>query len=77
MIAPPSLAVDAVVADRGDGGADSWALCQGRSRLSIRLMVGLLYLKHAFNESDAHWTSCGSLRPLRSREGCGHYFYPY
>ena len=24
----------------------------GRPRLSIRLMVGLLYLKHAYNESD-------------------------
>jgi IS5 family transposase len=24
----------------------------GRPRLSVRLMVGLLYLKHAYNESD-------------------------
>jgi IS5 family transposase len=47
----------------------------GRKRLPIRLMVGLLYLKHAYNESDdtvcARWvrTSIGSssvARPISS-----------
>ena len=32
--------------------AGAGASAAGRSRLPIRLMVGLLYLKHAYNESD-------------------------
>jgi transposase, IS5 family len=37
----------------------------GRPRLPIRLMVGLLYLKHAYNESDevrpeSRWSFCST-----------------
>ena len=35
----------------------------GRPRLPFRLMVSLLYLKHAFNESDEAWWSAGQRRP--------------
>jgi hypothetical protein len=37
----------------------------GRPRLSIRLMVALLYLKHAYNESDDRFAASLALQPRR------------
>ena len=35
----------------------------GRPRISLRLMISLLYLKHAFNESDEGGLNAGAKRP--------------
>ena len=47
----------------------------GRPRLPIRLMVSLLYLKHAFNESDEsvveRWSENVVWVRRRNRQGAG------
>jgi hypothetical protein len=43
---------DAYLFGSTEGMADAGVPKAGRPRLPIRLMVSLLYLKHAFNESD-------------------------